>query len=112
MKNGKIDLSQSISAGLLVWLGFLMGLVSLEYSVPLSILLGFFGGTSAVWVSTGLKSKEEFMEDTKVDMQDFELSSRQRIRLKEAQQQRVMKPIKTSKHSSGLAQYLFGKNRS
>ena len=53
------DTSRELSAGLTIWLFFLLSLVLLEYSVPLSILLGAIGGLAGSRVFNWWKSSDE-----------------------------------------------------
>jgi len=53
------DTSKELSAGLMIWLFFLLSLVLLEYSVPLSILLGAIGGLAGSRVFNWWKSSDE-----------------------------------------------------
>lgn len=112
-KKSQVDLSQGISAGIIVWLCFLLCFVFLDYPVPLSIILGGFGAVATTWLDACLKSDHEDVyelpKDTEVAMVK---SSDKRTRLKEAYQKRQLEPIKTSKKTWKLTEYLFGKNKS
>jgi len=53
------DTSKEMSAGLTIWLLFLISLVLLEYSIPLSILLGAIGGLAGSTVFNWWRSSDE-----------------------------------------------------
>ncbi|NEP12282.1 MAG: hypothetical protein F6K14_19155 [Symploca sp. SIO2C1] len=53
------DTSKELSTGLTIWLLFLLSLVLLEYSVPLSILLGAIGGLAGSTVFNWWRGKDE-----------------------------------------------------
>ena len=106
----KIDLSQGISAGIMVWLGFLLCFAFLDYPVPLSIILGGFGAMATAWLSASWQSGDEEIYDLPEEPGNSLVKySRQKTRLKEACKKRELEPIKTSKKTWKLTEYLFGK---
>ena len=111
-EKGKIDIAKGISAGLLVWLGFLLCFVFLGYPEPLSIVLGAFGGVAVTWLDACLKSGDEGIDDSIIETsQDSILIKRKKIGLKEAYKKRRLKPMKTPRKSRRLMEYIFGTRR-
>ncbi|NET57309.1 MAG: hypothetical protein F6K47_14430 [Symploca sp. SIO2E6] len=53
------DTSKDLSTVLIIWLFFLLSLVFLKYSVPLSILLGVIGGLAGSMVLKWWSSSDE-----------------------------------------------------
>ena len=109
-EKSKFNLNKGISAGLLVWLGFLLCFVFLDYPVPLSIILGGFAGIAVTWLDACLKSGDEVIEESAQVTSIFSFK-RKRMGLKEAYQKRFSKPMRTPRKSRGLMEYLFGSRR-
>ena len=107
-EKGKIDIAKGISAGLLVWLGFLLSFVFLGYPEPLSIVLGAFGGVAVTWLDACIKSGDEGIDDSVEASEDSILVKRKKIGLKEAYAKRRLKPITTPRKSRRLMEYIFG----
>ncbi len=107
-KKSTVDLSQGIPTGLLVWLGFLLSLVALGYSVPLSILLGLFSGLAAAWLSACFQSKQEEIQES----EEVSLLPLRQAGITEAQRRRKVREMKTPKGTLGLTAFLFNRNRS